>query len=105
VSGAFRRRAARAAYSLLLRLITPLYLLRVQWRGRREPTYASAPGERLGFYREPMAPGSIWVHAVSLGETRAAAPLLDALRARPCCARATSSSGCRSTCPVRCAAS
>ena len=125
VSSAARRRAARAAYSLLLRLIAPLYLLRVQWRGRREPIYASAPGERLGFYREPMVPGAIWVHAVSLGETRAAAPLLEALRAaRPgarillthgtatgraagqaCCAQATPSSGCRSTCPARCAAS
>jgi len=81
VSRAAAGRAARAAYSLLLRLVTPLYLLRVRWRGRREPLYASAPGERLGFYREPMAPGAIWVHAVSLGETRAAAPLLDALRA------------------------
>ena len=81
MSGAAGRRVARAAYSLLLRLVTPLYLLRVQWRGRREPTYASAAGERLGFYRESMVPGSIWVHAVSLGETRAAAPLLDALRA------------------------
>jgi len=81
VSSAAGRRLARAAYSLLLRGVTPLYLLRVRWRGRREPLYASAPGERLGFYREPIAPGAIWVHAVSLGETRAAAPLLDALRA------------------------
>ena len=81
MSGAVGRRAARAAYSLLLRLITPLYLLRVQWRGRREPLYATALGERLGFYRAPIAAGAIWVHAVSLGETRAAAPLLDALRA------------------------
>ena len=84
MSSAAWRRAARAAYSLLLRLITPLYLLRVQWRGRREPAYASVPGERLGFYGEPIVPGAIWVHAVSLGETRAAAPLLEALRsARP----------------------
>ena len=59
MSRAAAGRAARAAYSLLLRLVTPLYLLRVQWRGRREPLYASAPGERLGFYREPMAPGAI----------------------------------------------
>ena len=81
MSGAVRRRAARAAYSLLLRLVTPLYVLRVQWRGWREPIYASALGERLGFYRESIAPGAIWVHAVSLGETRAAAPLLAALRA------------------------
>jgi 3-deoxy-D-manno-octulosonic-acid transferase len=81
VTGSARRRIARAAYSLLLRLVTPLYLLRVQWRGRREPLYASALGERLGLYRQAMTPGAVWVHAVSLGETRAAAPLLEALRA------------------------
>jgi len=81
VSGAGSRRLARAAYSLLLRLVAPLYLLRVLWRGRREPIYASALGERFGLYRDAMAPGAIWVHAVSLGETRAAAPLLEALRA------------------------
>jgi len=80
VSGV-RRRLAGAAYSLLLRLAAPLYLLRVLWRGRREPLYASALAERFGLYREAMAPGALWVHAVSLGETRAAAPLLDALRA------------------------
>jgi 3-deoxy-D-manno-octulosonic-acid transferase len=39
-------------------------------------------GERLGFYREAMASGAIWVHAVSLGETRAAQPLVTALRTR-----------------------
>jgi len=81
VSGAVSRRLARAAYSLLLRLVAPLYLLRVLWRGRREPIYASALGERFGLYRDAMAPGAIWVHAVSLGETRAAAPLLEAMRA------------------------
>ncbi|HSC62884.1 MAG TPA: 3-deoxy-D-manno-octulosonic acid transferase [Caldimonas sp.] len=81
MSGAVRRRLARAGYSLLLRLVAPLYLLRVLWRGRREPVYATALGERFGLYREPMLPGAIWVHAVSLGETRAAAPLLEAIRA------------------------
>jgi 3-deoxy-D-manno-octulosonic-acid transferase len=72
---------ARAAYSTLLRLATPLYLLRLWWRGRREPAYRHAIGERLGFVAGPPAPGAVWVHAVSLGETRAAAPLLAALRA------------------------
>ncbi|MEO8311192.1 MAG: 3-deoxy-D-manno-octulosonic acid transferase [Caldimonas sp.] len=84
MTGPTGRRAARAAYSLLLRAVAPLYLMRVRWRGRREPLYASVPGERFGFYRRPMAPGAVWIHAVSLGETRAAAPLVEALRtARP----------------------
>jgi len=74
------RATLRAVYSLLLRLVVPLYLLRVVWRGRREPLYAALPGERIGRYRAPARKGALWIHAVSLGETRAAAPLIEALR-------------------------
>jgi 3-deoxy-D-manno-octulosonic-acid transferase len=74
--------AARAAYSTLLRAATPAYLLRLWWRGAREPLYRHALAERLGFGAPDAAPGRLWLHAVSLGETRAAAPLIDALRAR-----------------------
>jgi 3-deoxy-D-manno-octulosonic-acid transferase len=81
VSGSSRRAAVRAAYSTLLRLVVPLYALRILWRGRREPLYASAIGERFGLYRRTARQGAIWIHAVSLGETRAAAALIDALRA------------------------
>ncbi len=73
---------ARAAYSLLLRLATPLYLARLWWRGRREPGYREQIGERLGWYEPPPQPGRLWLHAVSLGETRAAEPLIAALRAQ-----------------------
>ena len=72
---------ARTAYSTLLRLLTPAYLLRLWWRGRREPGYRLAVAQRLGLGYAPAEPGAVWVHAVSLGETRAAAALLDALRA------------------------
>jgi 3-deoxy-D-manno-octulosonic-acid transferase len=75
---------ARAAYSLLLRLATPLYLARLWWRGRSEALYRHAPGERLGLglglKRGDAQDGRLWLHAVSLGETRAAAALVDALR-------------------------
>lgn len=71
---------ALAAYSALLRLATPLYLARLWWRGRREPLYRAAWGERLGFASGQPEPGRLWLHAVSLGETRAAAALIDALR-------------------------
>jgi 3-deoxy-D-manno-octulosonic-acid transferase len=73
---------ALAAYSLMLRLATPAWLARLWWRGRAEPLYRHALGERLGLYDEgtPIAPGRVWIHAVSLGETRAAAALIDALR-------------------------
>jgi 3-deoxy-D-manno-octulosonic-acid transferase len=71
---------ARRAYSNLLRLLTPFYLLRLWWRGRAEPLYRHALGERLGDYRGTSWSGGLWVHAVSLGETRAAAALIQALR-------------------------
>jgi 3-deoxy-D-manno-octulosonic-acid transferase len=70
---------ARAAYSLLLRLGLPLYLARLWWRGRREPLYRAFWGQRLGFGGDGRR-GRVWVHAVSLGETRAAATLIAALR-------------------------
>ena len=69
-------------YAALLRLLTPAYLLRLWWRGRREPLYRFAMGQRLGFYERDTVPGRVWVHAVSLGETRAASALVDALRER-----------------------
>jgi 3-deoxy-D-manno-octulosonic-acid transferase len=71
---------ALTAYSLLLRLATPVYLARLWWRGRREPDYRRQWGQRLGFAAGAPRPGPVWIHAVSLGETLAAAPLLAALR-------------------------
>jgi 3-deoxy-D-manno-octulosonic-acid transferase len=73
---------ARRVYSALLRLLKPAYVLRLWWRGRAEPLYRHAIGERLGDYRATPKPGALWVHAVSLGETRAAAALIEALRRR-----------------------
>lgn len=74
---------AWALYAALLRLLTPFYLLRLWRRGAAEPRYREALGERLAFYGRP-SPGTgwVWVHAVSLGETRAASALVTALRAQ-----------------------
>jgi 3-deoxy-D-manno-octulosonic-acid transferase len=74
---------ARWLYTLVLRLTTPLYFARLWWRGRAEPVYRKRLGERLGRYALPPrrgAGGVVWVHAVSYGETKAAAPLVEALR-------------------------
>jgi len=71
---------ARAAYSTLFRLLIPAYLLRLWLRGRAEPGYRVALPQRLGFGEPAIAPGALWLHAVSLGETKAAAALVDALR-------------------------
>jgi len=76
----WRQHLARRAYSLLLRLLSPVYVLRLWWRGRAEPMYRHAMAERLGAYDGERSSGWVWVHAVSLGETLAAAALVDALR-------------------------
>jgi 3-deoxy-D-manno-octulosonic-acid transferase len=70
----------RLLYSLLWWLALPLVLGRLWWRGRKEPGYRARWAERLGFYGKPL-PGrqTIMVHAVSVGETRAAEPLVQAL--------------------------
>jgi 3-deoxy-D-manno-octulosonic-acid transferase len=75
-----RESLARGVYSLLLRLLQPAYTLRLWLRGRAEPLYRERIAERFGFYPEAPSAGWIWLHAVSLGETRAAAALVDALR-------------------------
>ena len=72
----------RLAYTLLWLVILPLALLRLVWRSRKEPGYIQHVGERLGQYGDlPTAGPWLWVHAVSVGETRAAQPLIDALLA------------------------
>ena len=73
----------RWLYSLALWLLTPVYLARLWRRGGAEPAYRKRLRERLGRYALPPRRGRggvVWVHAVSLGETLAAAPLVRALR-------------------------
>ncbi|MEO8279318.1 MAG: 3-deoxy-D-manno-octulosonic acid transferase [Ideonella sp.] len=83
---AWRRRLALRCYGLLMWLLIAPMLLRMVWRGRSEALYRHAIVERLGRYAPAIAariePGRLWLHAVSLGETRAAAALLQALRER-----------------------
>lgn len=72
---------ARLLYCLVLYLAAPFVWLRLFWRGRRQVEYRQNIGERWGFYGQRPAQPVIWVHAVSVGETRAAQPLIDALLA------------------------
>jgi 3-deoxy-D-manno-octulosonic-acid transferase len=67
-------------YRLALLLAAPLIPLRLLWRGRRERGYWRHWGERLALGPAP-ATGALWIHAVSVGEMRAAQPLIAALRA------------------------
>ncbi|RXZ33773.1 3-deoxy-D-manno-octulosonic acid transferase [Oxalobacteraceae bacterium CAVE-383] len=74
----------RFLYSIAWWLAMPFVLIKLWRRGRGEPGYRQNIAERFGFYkqletgqRQPL----LWVHAVSVGETRAAQPLIDALLA------------------------
>ena len=75
------QRLALLAYGLLTTLAQPLLRRKLRRRGRAEAGYLEAVDERFGHYGgEAVSKGWVWVHAVSLGETRAAAPLIAALR-------------------------
>ena len=71
----------RLLYTLFLYLLLPFIFLRLAWRARRQPEYLRHLGERFGRYPDLPAntTGVIWIHAVSVGETRAAQPLVEAL--------------------------
>jgi 3-deoxy-D-manno-octulosonic-acid transferase len=72
----------QAGYRTVLWLVFPWLWFRLWWRGRAEPGYRKSLAERFGFYKAaPHAP-VIWLHAVSVGETRAAEPLVRALKQR-----------------------
>ena len=70
-------------YQLLWHLLLPLAFMRLAWRTRHSIEYLHHFAERLGFaYGKFNVQGSIWIHAVSVGETRAAQPLINAYLAR-----------------------
>ena len=72
----------RALYTLTMYLLTPVILYRLAARGLRLRGYFSRWFERFGFFPPPGFTSSIWIHAVSVGEVNAAAPLIEALRRR-----------------------
>ena len=69
-------------YSGLMRLAQPLLRRKMARRAVQEPGYGEAVEERFGRYTQPRETSSslVWLHAVSLGETRTAAVLLKTLR-------------------------
>ncbi len=73
---------AHLLYTLVVIALLPWAILHLLWRSLKQPEYLRHWGERFGvFPGTPTAP-VIWLHAVSVGETRAAQPLVAALRQR-----------------------
>ena len=72
----------RVLYSLAWLLALPFAFLYLLWRSQKQPEYLRHWGERLGLAPRQHIRPIIWIHAVSVGETRAAAPLVSALSSR-----------------------
>jgi 3-deoxy-D-manno-octulosonic-acid transferase len=73
--------SARLGYTAFVWFAAPFAALYLLWRSRKQPEYRAHWGERFGWarYLQPTSRPLIWVHAVSVGETRAAEPLIAAL--------------------------
>ena len=69
----------RLLYSVVFYLAQPLVWLRLLWRSRKQPEYLQHIGERYGFHGAAAPQPLLWLHVVSVGETRAAEPLIKAL--------------------------
>lgn len=72
----------RTLYTALFYLGLPLVAIRLWLRSRKAPAYAKRIGERFSLGLPAMQTGGIWVHAVSVGESIAAAPMIRALLVR-----------------------
>ncbi|UUT13261.1 lipid IV(A) 3-deoxy-D-manno-octulosonic acid transferase [Pseudomonas zeae] len=72
----------RTLYTALFYLGLPLVAIRLWLRARKAPAYARRIGERFSYGMPTLQPGGIWVHAVSVGESIAAAPMIRALLQR-----------------------
>jgi 3-deoxy-D-manno-octulosonic-acid transferase len=66
----------RYLYTLLYTLLLPIFVARLWWRGRVNPGYRQRISERFGIIPHRPAANGLWIHAVSVGETLAAAPLV-----------------------------
>ena len=73
---------ARFFYSLLYAFLLPVLVLRLWWRGRLNPGYRQRLRERFGILPHRPPANGLWIHAVSVGETLAAAPLVKSFQVR-----------------------
>ena len=73
---------ARLLYSVIVVALLPWAILHLLWRSRKQPEYLRHWGEGFGMFPAAPPTPTLWLHAVSVGETRAAQPLVAALRER-----------------------
>jgi 3-deoxy-D-manno-octulosonic-acid transferase len=72
----------RSLYTAFLYLLAPLVIFRLAWRGLRAPGYWRRWRERFGTISPAVGEQVIWIHAVSVGEVQAVAPVVRALLER-----------------------
>ena len=72
----------RIAYNIITYLVSPVYGLYWLFRSLTNPDYRDRLGQRFGFGYPQIAEGCIWIHAVSVGEVQASAPLVKVLKRR-----------------------
>jgi len=75
------QRVSLVLYRIVIGLLAPLFLLQLAWRARIERSGTIDLAARFGF-GAALAEDTVWIHAVSVGEVQAAAPLVFALRER-----------------------
>ena len=73
-------RFLRGLYSAVLYVLTPVTVYHLIWRGFRFHEYFQRWNERYASYPQSARQADVWLHAVSMGEVNAAAPVVDALR-------------------------
>ena len=69
-------------YQILWQIAPPVIRYYLRRRAQKNPAYAEHWAERFGQPHPSPVTGAVWLHAVSVGETRAAQPLIAALRRR-----------------------
>ena len=69
------------AWSAVLYLLSPFFVAHLIWRGLRYRAYWRGWAERFGYGQALRGRRVIWVHAVSVGEVRSAAELINRLLA------------------------
>lgn len=66
-------------YRLLSIILFPFLVLRLLWKVGRDPNYGERWYERFGFFNRSAPSSPVWVHAVSMGESIAARPIIEQL--------------------------